>query len=55
MFDHKVLTIYNLRSAYITYFYNNHLGLLERSNLAKYMRHGKNTAELNYYKILNNI
>jgi len=55
MFDHKVLTIYNLRSAYITNFYNNHLGLLERSNLAKYMRHGKNTAELNYYKILNNI
>lgn len=53
MFDHKVLTIYNLRSAYITNFYNNHLGLLERSNLAKYMRHGKGMAELSYYKILN--
>jgi len=54
MFDHKVLTIYNLRSAYITNFYNNHLDLKNRANLAKYMRHGKNTAELSYYKILNN-
>jgi hypothetical protein len=54
MFDHKVLTIYNLRSAYITNFYNNHLDLKSRANLAKYMRHGKNTAELSYYKILNN-
>ena len=54
MFDHKVLTIYNLRTAYITNFYNNHLDLKNRANLAKYMRHGKNTAELSYYKILNN-
>jgi len=53
MFIHKVLTIYNLRSAYITNFYNNHLDLNSRGNLAKYMRHGKTTAELSYYKILN--
>lgn len=54
MFNHKVLTIYNLRSAYITNFYNKHLDLKSRAHLAKYMRHGKNTAELCYYKILNN-
>jgi hypothetical protein len=54
MFIHKVLTIYNLRSAYITNFYNNHLDLKSRGNLAKYMRHSTGIAELSYYKILNN-
>jgi hypothetical protein len=47
----KVLTIYNLRSAYITNFYNLHKDLLSREELARQMRHSKSTAELIYYKI----
>jgi hypothetical protein len=50
MFNNKVLNIYNLRSSYITDFYKNNLGLLERSNLADSMRHGAKQAELSYFK-----
>ena len=46
----KTLTIYNLRSAYITNYYKNNLDILSRSNLASYMRHSKETAELTYFK-----
>jgi hypothetical protein len=48
----KTLTIYNLRSAYITDFYNNNLDILSRSELADSMRHTKNTAELTYFKFM---
>lgn len=48
----KTLTIYNLRSAYITDFYKKNLDILSRSNLADSMRHTKNTAELTYFKFL---
>jgi len=50
--QNKVLTIYNLRSAYITNFYKNHLDLKSRVELARNMRHSKDTAELKYYKNL---
>lgn len=50
MFNDKLLNIYNLRSSYITNFYKNNLGLLERSILADKMRHGTKQAELSYFK-----
>jgi hypothetical protein len=48
----KTLTIYNLRSAYITDFYKKNLDIISRSNLADNMRHSKNIAELTYFKFL---
>lgn len=50
--ENKVLTIYNLRSAYISEYYNLHRDLYSRHELARYMRHSKNTAELIYYKLI---
>ena len=48
--DEKILTIYNLRSAYISNFYKNNLDILNRNILADKMRHSRQTAELNYCK-----
>ena len=49
--ENKTLSIYNLRSAYISNFYNQHKDLLSRQELARQMRHSKNTAEMLYFKI----
>lgn len=46
----KTLTIYNLRSAYISNFYINNLDVLSRDELADTMRHSRQTAEINYCK-----
>jgi hypothetical protein len=48
----KTLTIYNLRSAYITNFYKNNLDILSRNNLAHDCRHSRETAEKTYCKYL---
>lgn len=48
--DNKTLTIYNLRSAYISNFYKNNLDILNRNILADKMRHSRQTAEVNYCK-----
>jgi hypothetical protein len=48
----KTLTIYNLRSAYITNFYKNNLDILSRNNLAHNCRHSRETAEKTYCKYL---
>ena len=48
--SNKILTIYNLRSAYISHFYINNLDILSRNELADNMRHSRQTAELNYCK-----
>ena len=39
-----------LRSSYITDFYNKHRYLREREDLARKMRHSRDTSEKNYYK-----
>jgi integrase len=48
--ENKTLTIYNLRSAYISNFYINNLDILSRDILADKMRHSRQTAEINYCK-----
>lgn len=50
MFDDKRLTIYTLRSSFITHFYKNNLDLLSRRNLADNMRHTAGRAEMSYFK-----
>ena len=53
MFDDKTLTIYTLRSSYVSNFYKNNLDLLSRRTLADNMRHSPRQAELSYCKYFN--
>ena len=48
----KTLTIYNLRSSYITNFYKNNLDIESRNDLAYKCRHSRETAEKTYCKYL---
>jgi len=50
MFKKKLLNIYNLRSAYISDFYNKNLDLQNRLLLADKMRHTQKMAEITYCK-----
>lgn len=52
MFSHKLLNIYNLRSAYISEYYKHYPTLLKRKELADKMRHGQKMAEMSYLKFM---
>jgi hypothetical protein len=51
-FHDRTLSIYNLRSAFITEYYRQHPKLKDREKLAVMMRHSKSIAELNYLKFI---
>ena len=48
--ENKILTIENLRKAYIQYYYNLNRDNASRENLARRMRHSQNKADLIYAK-----
>jgi hypothetical protein len=50
LFGHS-FGVRNLRSAYITDFYEKKKNILQKENLAKYMRHSREIAEISYNKI----
>jgi phage gpG-like protein len=41
----------NMRSSYVTWFYNKKQSTKSKNDLAKKMRHSAETASLNYYKV----
>jgi hypothetical protein len=52
MFHDRTLSIYNLRSSYISEYYRQHPKLKDRKELAVMMRHSQPVAELNYLKFI---
>ena len=52
MFNHKLLNIYNLRSAYISEYYKHYQTLIKRKELADKMRHTHKMAEMSYLKFI---